>query len=709
MKKYIALIALSVLFFSCGKKEVPKLEVSFSFTKPSYEIGEPIGIKNTTVIENDEPSMWQWVWEGGSKYGKTFGNGLSFDEVGDYEITLNVKTASGLSGSYSAKAHVVNDNVLPVADFSWSPSSGIKLGDVVTFTDRSSDSDGSITAWEWKFGSDVSTEQNPVFTAMETGEITVTLTVTDDHYGKGTKSATVSVGKAAGSMELIWSRTYDPRPERAYVFWSSPALSPDGSKVHVISSGYILACVNAESGAVEWTSDLGVHGANANLHLEQDSAWSTVTPTPSVDENGDIFAGVGFYPSNEEDETSPVPSGLWSLSAGGATNWYLETPTTRYRCIFPLIVGNYLAIHADKSKTVMGNNFFFVKKSDGSKSGNSHIESGSFYGLGSAIAVRNASAVQDVEYTLVAGQNNEFGSRVYYAKGTGIPGEWAQFQRAHVPDNDKNYSMGWHYISGTSRTGTNEISRSGQLCSAPDGSVYGLYDNITGQSDGKFKSSTYGSILYKYERLDDLVERVDTIIADRGNLHVPNFARNMKSRVECKWVCGIKGGVWTGTTGQNSGQGTGPVSSPDGSVLYVTSCDITSEATGTQEAHVTAVNAATGAIIWEHEALGNICGECAVDSDGYVYYCDYTIGALIKLNPTTGKTIERLTLGHRLRSSPTIAADGSIYCNGNIEDDNDATVDGAAVFKVRSTAKSFAHGVWSQLGGGPRKIGSIHE
>ena len=707
MKKCILFIAISAFLFSCVK-ETPKLEVSFSFTKDKFEIGEPIGIENTTVIENDEPSMWLWKWEGGSKYGKVFGNTLSFDEVGDYEITLEVKTESGLSGKYSAKAHVVNENILPVADFTYSPSSGIKQGNKITFTDRSTDEDGEITAWEWDFGGEISNEKNPVFTALEAGEIAVKLTVTDDHYGKASKTASINVEAAEGAMKVVWSTPYDSNP-KAFVFWNAPAMSPDGSKIYAISSGYKLAAINAGTGAIEWTKDLAEHGAVANI-LPESSNTNTITATPSVDEDGNIYAVVGFCPTAmgemPMDEECPNESGIWSISSSGATNWYLNSRTTRFRCIMPVIVGNFLAIHADKSTNTFGNNFFFVNKNTGLQSGWSGLANGPTRDIGTVIAVKTVTtSAQDVEYILIAGQNTESGSRVYYPKGTGIPGEWAQLTGSHAPDNDLYYAMGWHYISDNKGTAVNELARSGQMCADANRNVYALYDNMTGQRDGKITSAQYGSILYGYPSLEELANRVDTVIVDRGNLHVPNFARNMKKRVECKWICGIKGGVWTGQQESNNAtRGTGPVMSADGSVLYVTSCDITNAATGSQEAHVTAVNASTGTVIWEHEALGNICGVCAVDNDGYVYYCDHDLGgrgALVKLDPATGKILERLTLGTSLKTSPTIASDGSIYCNG-------MTDDGPTLFKIKSTATSYASGVWSQLGGGPRKAGSLH-
>ena len=52
----------------------------------------------------------------------------------------------------------------------------------VTFTDLSTDSDGSVVAWSWDFGdgSPLSTLQNPVYTYAASGTYNVTLNATDD-------------------------------------------------------------------------------------------------------------------------------------------------------------------------------------------------------------------------------------------------------------------------------------------------------------------------------------------------------------------------------------------------------------------------------------------------------------------------------------------------------------------------------------------------
>lgn len=77
-------------------------------------------------------------------------------------------------------------NTPPSASFAYS-CSGLSC----SFTDQSSDSDGSVVAWSWSFGDgDSSTLQNPSHTFSE-GSYTVTLTATDD--GGATSDASKSI------------------------------------------------------------------------------------------------------------------------------------------------------------------------------------------------------------------------------------------------------------------------------------------------------------------------------------------------------------------------------------------------------------------------------------------------------------------------------------------------------------------------------------
>ncbi len=93
-------------------------------------------------------------------------------------------------------------NSPPTADFTFT-TTDLKA----TFTDASTDSDGSVDAWAWDFGdSNTSTDQDPSHTYAAGGTYTVTLTVTDDDDDTDAKSQVVDVSvsePASGDIELL--------------------------------------------------------------------------------------------------------------------------------------------------------------------------------------------------------------------------------------------------------------------------------------------------------------------------------------------------------------------------------------------------------------------------------------------------------------------------------------------------------------------------
>ena len=136
--KNILLVSVSMLLaVSCLQKPVVSVNPDFTTDKDVYEIYEDVKITNTSTSTNDIIIACKWEWGSEHFWGKQFEQPLSFDSVGEKEIKLTVVTDSGVSGTCTKTITVQDTNKRPVADFSYSPSTGIMAGDEVQFTDKS--------------------------------------------------------------------------------------------------------------------------------------------------------------------------------------------------------------------------------------------------------------------------------------------------------------------------------------------------------------------------------------------------------------------------------------------------------------------------------------------------------------------------------------------------------------------------------------------
>jgi len=133
-------------------------------------------------------------------------SGLS---AGRHIVYVQGVDASGQAGAPNAV--IVNvtggggGNVAPVADFtSTAPTSSLS----VTFTDRSSDSDGSIASRSWDFGDGTtSTQASPTKTYANAGSYTVRLTVTDNGGLSHTRTETIAVGTSTPAPQTYSNGT----------------------------------------------------------------------------------------------------------------------------------------------------------------------------------------------------------------------------------------------------------------------------------------------------------------------------------------------------------------------------------------------------------------------------------------------------------------------------------------------------------------------
>ncbi|HEX6429326.1 MAG TPA: PKD domain-containing protein [Niastella sp.] len=174
MKNHVILFVLACSFFSTTQV-VGQVKAAFSATSIA-------GCSPLVVQFNDEStgSPTSWRWDLGNGTISLFQNPSTvYFAPGTYTVKQVVKTAFGADSIIKQQYITVYDN--PVVNFTASDSVGC-FPFPVTFTDKSTVSDGAISSRHWDFGDgNTSTEENPAHTYTGTGNYTVTLKITSQH------------------------------------------------------------------------------------------------------------------------------------------------------------------------------------------------------------------------------------------------------------------------------------------------------------------------------------------------------------------------------------------------------------------------------------------------------------------------------------------------------------------------------------------------
>jgi flagellin-like protein len=171
----------------------------FTISPPNPSVGQTItftdvSIPGSTGIIN----LWSWNF-GDSATSATQNPTHSYSTPGTKTVTLTV-TDSNAKTSIVTHTMSINDNVSPVADFTFTPIVPA-ISQSVVFTDTSVAGSGTINQWSWSFGNGASPAssivQNPTASYSSEGQKTVSLTITDSNGKTSTTTQTLQVTTAA--------------------------------------------------------------------------------------------------------------------------------------------------------------------------------------------------------------------------------------------------------------------------------------------------------------------------------------------------------------------------------------------------------------------------------------------------------------------------------------------------------------------------------
>ncbi|MBB3167898.1 PKD domain-containing protein [Simiduia aestuariiviva] len=143
---------------------------------------------------DSDGSVVSWTWDfGDGNVSSAQHPSHTYAAAGSYSVTLTVTDDAGATASSTGNVSVAVQQP-PNASFTTAVNAL-----TVSFTDASTDADGSVVAWLWDFGDGATdTQQHPTHSYGSVASYTVALTVTDTDGLTDTTTASVSTAAAAG-------------------------------------------------------------------------------------------------------------------------------------------------------------------------------------------------------------------------------------------------------------------------------------------------------------------------------------------------------------------------------------------------------------------------------------------------------------------------------------------------------------------------------
>jgi len=311
-------------------------------TNPVADAGEDKTVDQGVTItfdgsgSTDNVGIVQYTWTIlGSEYnGETVD--YTFEQPGGYTVNLEVTDEAGNYATDIANVTVL-DITNPVADAGQNQT--IDIGTTVTFNGTGSYDNVGINSFEWRFDYNGTTETlfgpQPDFTFDETGDITITLTVTD--IGGNTDSDTLVV-----TVEGAGDPVADAGEDRVVNVNEAVTFDGSGSTSPVEIVNYVWTIEGSDYNGVTVSHEFkqkGVYDVELTVTDEfgnDDTDTVSITvegsgigPVPIFDYSDDLIEGktISFDAS---ESSSPLPIETYEWDFGDGTTKTGEQVTHEY-------------------------------------------------------------------------------------------------------------------------------------------------------------------------------------------------------------------------------------------------------------------------------------------------------------------------------------------------------------------------------------------
>ena len=201
---------------------------SASANRTSVDPGEAIAFSGSATDSDGTIESYEWTFgDGATATGSDVTH--TYGSTGTYNATLTVTDDDGATGTATVEVTVAN-NAAPTAS-STANRTAVNPGDVIQFDGSgSSDSDGSITSYDWAFG-DGTNENGPTPTHnfSATGTYNVSMTVTDDDGATDSAFVEVVVSTNSSPSASVTANRTTVNTSEAISFDATGSSDADGS------------------------------------------------------------------------------------------------------------------------------------------------------------------------------------------------------------------------------------------------------------------------------------------------------------------------------------------------------------------------------------------------------------------------------------------------------------------------------------------------